>query len=329
MSLHSYTLWAEGGGPGKTTLAASLSKAHERADRDVLLFDFDGQKGSITHWFDLLDKTETDNGDSIVEFLCDAAQSDFDDLIQTVEGIDIVPGGGHWRNVDDAINYYTDDSPDFGGTAAGGESDSGVNKATLFRQLIRREELYEDYDVLVVDAPKDIETPTVNALCGTQNVVIPFPVTPKSNINLDGLLENLISLERANDLNIGIVGVVPNKARKDERVYKKQFKLLEERLATYNEEYDRPVPISPISIGNRGALFEGAWSEQVTPFKFNEDQVGIRNRERTRDTQTLRDIIQLEKWILYRISNGEIDEVADDHRELRIPTAGGESYIDQ
>jgi chromosome partitioning protein len=306
--MYSYTPYNEGGGDGKTTLAANLSVAHARNGNDVLVVDLDGQKGGLSSHFGLLQEDETQNGDTIIDFLCKEHEDSLDDLIRTREGVDIIPSTRQLRDFNAAIEYFGMNNPEL-----------KKNKQKLLRQLVVRENLHQRYDFLIVDVPKEVELPTQNALYATRNILIPMMVSRKSNLNLEGVVENVLSMEREHDIEIGFIGVVPNDTNDRLKYYKKEIKRLRTRLDTFEQEANKTVPIAPHNISERDALFEGAWSEEESAFKFFEE---TKDRQDSRSERTLNKIQRLEKWIRYQLSGGDEGEIPNGDTDNRLLTEG-------
>lgn len=299
--MYSYTVWTEGGGEGKTVLAAGLAKAHVEQGYDVLAVDMDGQKGGLSSWYGLLNKDKTPNGDSIVEFLADAAEDDFEDLIQTVEGIDFVPSSRRLRDLDTAIYRI------------GGPRQQEVPDQQL-RRLIEQEELYNDYDVMIIDVPKEVHESTKNALYATRNVLVPIKLGPKGEFSVDGIVENLHSYELRKQIEIGVIGMVANDVNMQLRETQVSLANLKRRLEQYEEQADRKVPLVPIVFGHRESLFKEAWREQVSPQKyFNEH----RDRQRDREKETIESFTKLSEYVLYQLSAGEEGSIPEPHKLIQ------------
>ena len=85
-----YTTYSEAGGVGKTTTAANLAVAHARAGLNPLVVPLDPQDGDLSRLFDV-DEHRTDSVDNLVRHMIRRPSGDFDDLLKTVEGVDIIP----------------------------------------------------------------------------------------------------------------------------------------------------------------------------------------------------------------------------------------------
>jgi len=86
-----YTVYSEAGGVGKTSLASNLAVAHARAGLNVLVVPLDPQDGNLSRLFGVDEDRTNSKADSLVRHLVKSPGGPFDDLIQSVEGIDIIP----------------------------------------------------------------------------------------------------------------------------------------------------------------------------------------------------------------------------------------------
>ena len=85
-----YSTHSEAGGVGKTTTAANLAVAHARAGLNPLVVPLDPQDGDLSRLFGV-DSQRTESADNLVRHIVRRPKGNFDDLVQTVEGVDIVP----------------------------------------------------------------------------------------------------------------------------------------------------------------------------------------------------------------------------------------------
>lgn len=293
--MYSLTVWTEGGGIGKTTITTSLAREFADAGLNTLVFDFDGQKGGLTANFGLLDSRETSSGDTVVDFLADNASDPFEELIQTREGVDIVPNHRLVRDLENEIKLR------------GGPRQREVPDEQL-RRFIEEEELYKDYDILLVDVPKKVESAnTRNALFATRNVLIPMELDFKSQVGVDGIIETLHRYEERKQIDVGVLGVVFNKVRANRTETKQSRAELEQHRKAYREKAGRTVPVSPIAIGNREALVKESMRSGRSLQQCIEDD----ERPADRNIQTRKKLPKLADWVLYQVSGGEDGEVPE------------------
>lgn len=89
-SMLAYSTYSEAGGVGKTTSAANLAVAHARAGLKPLVVPLDPQDGDLSRLFGV-DDQRTEPVDNLVRHLIRRPKGDLNDLIRTVEGVDIIP----------------------------------------------------------------------------------------------------------------------------------------------------------------------------------------------------------------------------------------------
>jgi chromosome partitioning protein len=293
--MYSYCLWTEGGGQGKTTIASGLVKAHVENGHRTLAVDLDGQKGGLSACYGLLNEEKTPNGETIVDFLADKAKDDLDELIRTREGIDFIPSTRQLRDLNEALYRI------------GGPRQKEVPDEQL-RRIIEEYDLYKKYDVMVIDVPGGIDSVTTkNGLFAGRNVLVPTELNPKGVLSVDGLVENLYAYEQRKALEIGIVGLLPNEVNEQRNVVKKYRNEMQDRLDRYEEEAGRSIQLIPFNIGQRGALFEGAWDLESSPFRYHE----LDDRQPERNAQTLETLSALSDYVMYQLSNGQEGSLPD------------------
>lgn len=305
--MYSFTVWSEGGGHGKSTISGGLAKGLERLDLDVLLVDLDGQKGCVSALYGLLNDTETEQGNSLIEFLADTADEDIRNLIKTKNGVDVLPSTPKLRDADQAIYKL------------GGPRQQEVPDEQL-RRIIKESELYKDYDVMVVDVPKDINTATKNGLFATRNVLMPAKPAEKGKLSLDGFIENLHQYQRRKRLDdFGIVALVLNKVSDSLNISDEYRALLDDRREVYAEEAGFEFPLCPIEIRYLEALIEGAWAAHTDPFTF---YLNEKERQYDTDREVLHRFDLLAEYVLYHLSGGEQGRIPTEEEIESRPTHG-------
>lgn len=293
--MYSFTVWTEGGGIGKTTITTTLAREFADAGLDTLVFDLDGQKGSLTANFGLLDHRESPHGDTVVDFLADAAEGPFEDLVQTREGVDIVPNHRHLRDLETEIKLR------------GGPRQKEVPDEQL-RRFVKDQELYKDYDMMIVDVPKKVESVnTRNALWATRNVLIPMELDYKSQLGVDGIIETLHRYEQRKDVEVGVLGVVFNKVLSNRSEVRESRAEFEKHRETYVEQTKWNVPVAPIAIGQREALVKESMrsGQSIQQCIENDDRPADRN------LKTREKLPDLAQWVLYQVSQGEEGYIPD------------------
>jgi len=264
-----YTPYSEGGGVGKTTLSANLAKAHADHGHDVLVIDLDTQRGSISHLLGVDDDRGDPDVDTIAHHIVDRPKGEFEGLIRTAEGIDIIPNHDSLSELRDWLNkageYMATTKPD----------DWEFPRHAQLRRVLKENAVNEDYDVVIVDPPA-MESPHLyNAIDATRSLVIPLELTGKGDQSVEGLEELVAGLEAEVDAEVGVLAIVPN---------------------GYNDTSDQSDYLDnaveagydvPVTIRKRGSLFEGCWKQQCTAFTYVDEH---RSRKREHEMETLEKI---------------------------------------
>lgn len=258
-----YTVYSEAGGVGKTTLAANLAKSEVRAGRDVLVIDLDTQEASLSHLLDVGDDRSNEEADSLLRHMIDRPRGDFENLIKTSEGIDIVPSHNILEYASKHLRRREEEAADFG-------ESWNPNKQLL--RVLREAGVHEQYDTLIVDPPATADIKLHNAIHATRHLVIPFEPSGKGYESVQGLDQLVGGLEEQLGIEVGVLAVVPNR-------YKGMND--QDRFLTELEEDGWE---SPIRLRERSSLLEGCWAEQCTAFRYIEEH---RDRERDHELETL------------------------------------------
>lgn len=286
----SYTVWSEAGGIGKTTHSVNLAAAHARNDQSVLAIDMDPQDGGLTHHFGAEGQRKDPDVDNLVRHLVERPKGEFDDLVHTVEnGIDLVP----------SHNMLSDLEQNLSRAAKMEESMNDANyrwpKEKQLRRVLGDADVPSKYGVVIVDPPATVGQHLYNAVYATSNLLIPAELSPKGKQSVDGLRDVVDGIEETlGDLEIGVLGVVPNKVSDTnlQQVY-------EDRLA------DQDLPVAPVSIRERGSMLSAAWENQVSVFRLAEDEEyrDLRDYER----QTLDKFDGLAAFITRQFESPEVE----------------------
>ncbi|MDQ2052695.1 ParA family protein [Natronolimnohabitans sp. A-GB9] len=248
-----YAIWSEAGGVGKTTLAANLARAHANLDQDVLAIDMDPQDGGLTNHFGLDDKKADSDADNLVLHMIDRARGEFDDLIRSSEGIDLIPSHNNLGNLTDLLSKAKDLEEQ--------TSDVEFEEEKQLRRVLVDGDVPSKYDVLIIDPPASQGQHLYNAVYATSNLLIPFEPSPKGERSVQGLRDVVSGLEsELGDIDVGVLGTVPNKV-KGTNINQKYLDALEEE----------DLPIAPVSIGERGSMLGDAWDNQVSIYELAEN----------------------------------------------------------
>lgn len=251
-----YTVWSEAGGVGKTTFTATLARAHTNRGQKVLAIDMDPQDGGLTHHFGLDDHKSDAEADNLVLHMIGRPRGEFDDLIRTSEGIDVIPSHNTLGNLTDllskAAELEEDTHPD---------PDYTFEKETQLRRVLVDADVPSTYDTIIIDPPASEGQHLYNAVYATSNLLIPFEPSPKGERSIQGLRNVVNGLEtELGNIDVGVIGTVPNKL-KGTNINQKYLDALE----------DESLPIAPVSIGERGSMLGDAWDNQVSIYELAEN----------------------------------------------------------
>ncbi|GAA5053191.1 ParA family protein [Haladaptatus pallidirubidus] len=254
-----YSTYSEAGGVGKTTTAANLAVAHARAGLKPLVVPLDPQDGDLSRLFDI-DDQRTEAVDNIVRHMIRRPKGNFDDLIRTVDAVDIIPEHNMLSDLAEYLQREKDQAE------AMGEA-FGMHAQLL--RVLREAGVPDEYDVLICDPPATEGPHLYNAIHATRSLVIPVEPTAKGRAAVEGLESLVTGLENQLDVKVGVLGALPI-GFKDTR---DQRKILDG--ITY------PVPEI---IGERASLMEGCWMQQCSAFTYVREH---RNRYRDYELETL------------------------------------------
>lgn len=266
-----YTVFGEAGGPGKTTLSASLAAAHARRDRDVLVIDLDPQDASLTYLFDAETPRDDSAPDHLVRHMVGRPDGPFDDLVETVDhGIDLIPANDALAKLDDLLDKRAEMADDMG---------DDFDKHTQLRRVLAEANVPDKYDVVIVDPAATEGAGVYNGIGATASLVVPVEATAKGRQSIEGLEALAAGLEDELGVELGVLAVVPNKVD-----------LRSGTQRRYLEEIEAVDYPTPVTIPIRGALFDGAWEHQCSPWTFVEE---YRDRIPEREAETLETIDDL------------------------------------
>jgi len=266
-----YTTYSEAGGVGKTTFSANLAVADAQTGRDVLVIDLDPQDASLSYLLDVDHDRDNPDADSLTRHLIDRPRDNFEDLIQTSEGVDIIPAHNTLERFSEFLQRRQREAEDFG---------ERFNPNVQLLRVLREAGVHESYDTLIIDPPATADVKLYNAVHATRNLVVPFEPSGKGEKSREGLAQVVAGLENTLDINCGVLAVVPNgyKDTRDQR-----------RAVESITEYETPV-----TFRERSSLLEGCWREQCSAFQYVEEH---RNRERDYEQDTLKRFRELAAFL--------------------------------
>ncbi|WP_137287807.1 ParA family protein [Halorussus salinisoli] len=262
----SYTVWSEAGGVGKTTHSVNLAAAHARRGQDVLVIDMDPQDGGLTHHFGAEDYRADPEVDNLVRHLVERPKGDFDDLVRRVEdGIDLVPSHNMLESLERNLSRAGKMEEDMH------DANYRWPKEKQLRRVLADADVPSKYDVVIVDPPATVGQHIYNAVYATSNLLIPVELSPKGKQSVDGLRDVVDGIEETlGDIEVGVLGVVPNKVSDTNLQQEYEQKLDEQDL-----------PVAPVSIRERGSMLSTAWENQVSVFRLadSDDYRDLRDYE--------------------------------------------------
>ena len=254
-----YSTYSEAGGVGKTTTAANLAVAHARAGLNPLIVPLDPQDGDLSRLFGV-DEQRTEPVDNLVRHMIRRPKGDFDDLIQTVEGVDIIPEHNMFSDLAEYLQREKDQAEAMG---------EAFGMHTQLLRVLREAGVPDEYDVLICDPPATEGPHLYNAIHATRSLVIPAEPSAKGRAAVHGLESLVAGLQDQLDVEVGVLAAVPIgfKDTRDQR--------------TILEEIDYPIPEV---IGERASLMEGCWMQQCSAFTYIREH---RDRRRDYELKTL------------------------------------------
>lgn len=302
-------VYSESGGTYKTTMTANIAVALERMGQNTLVMDLDPQEGNLTSLFDVGDHRGDPNADNLVKHILDMPDGDFYDLIEsTTEGVDIIPShdmlSDFTSNLEQKISYE-----------AGMKN---INREEypryelLYELLWNKQQLHEEYDVILIDPNARAEDLLYNAIFALRTLIAPVKPAGKGNLSLEGLDELVGNMESQLDIEIGLSCVVPSGVGQTNahRQYQQQF-VNTEAFAT------------PVTIGNRESLMDAMWEAKGSAFKvveerwktFEKDGQMVsepgQRRVRDRESATLQKLYELAYFIATETFDVEVDSVLE------------------
>lgn len=264
-----YSTYSEAGGVGKTTIAANLAIAHARAGLKPLVVPLDPQDGDLSRLFGV-DENRTESVDNLVRHMIRRPKGKFQDLIQTVEGVDIVPEHNMLSDLAEYLQREKDQAE------AMGEA-FGMHAQLL--RVLREAGVPDEYDVLICDPPATEGPHLYNAIHATRSLVIPIEPSAKGRAAVEGLESLVTGLENQLDVEVGVLAAVPI-GFKDTR---------DQRAILEDIEYSTPEV-----IGERASLMEGCWMQQCSAFRYIRE---FRDRQREYELGTLAQFDRIARYL--------------------------------
>lgn len=254
-----YSTYSEAGGVGKTTAAANLAVAHARAGLKPLVVPLDPQDGDFSRLMDV-DGNRTESVDTLVRHMVGRPEGDFDGLVRSVEGVDVVSEHNVLSNLPDHLKSAKERAE---------ERDETFEMHAQLLRVLREAGVPDTYDVLICDPPATEGLHLYNAIYATRSLVIPIEPSAKGRASVRGLESLVGGLQEELDVDVGVLAALPMgfKDTRDQR--------------TVLENIDYPMPEV---IGERTSLMEGCWLEHCSAFQYVAEH---RSRKRDYEIETL------------------------------------------
>ncbi|AEH39333.1 ParA family protein [Halopiger xanaduensis] len=266
----SYTVYSEAGGVGKSSLTANLAVAHARADLDVLVVPLDPQDGDLSRLFGVDDDRANSDADNIVRHIVRSPKGSLADLVQTAEGVDIVPEHNMLSDLSSHLQREQRKAEDLG---------DSYNIYAQLQRVLRDADIAEEYDVLICDPPATESDHLYNAIYATRNLVIPVEPSAKGRASVEGLEQLATNFGDQLNIEIGVLAAVPN-----------GFKHTNDQEELI-DEIDLPTPEV---IGDRTSMMEGCWKQQCSAFEYVREH---RARIRDHEVETLAQFDQIARYL--------------------------------
>jgi len=264
-----YSTYSEAGGVGKTTTAANLAVAHARAGLKPLVVPLDPQDGDLSRLFGV-DDQRTESVDNIVRHMIRRPKGEFDDLVRSVEGVDIVPEHNMLSDMAEYLQREKDQAE------AMGEA-FGMHAQLL--RVLREAGVPDTYDVLICDPPATEGPHLYNSIHATRSLVIPVEPSAKGRAAVKGLESLVAGLEDQLDVEVGVMAAIPIGVKNT----RDQQAILDEIQYTI-----------PEIIGERASLMEGCWMKQCSAFRYVRDH---RDRRRDYEIETLAQFDRIARYL--------------------------------
>jgi cellulose biosynthesis protein BcsQ len=253
-------VYSEAGGVGKTTLAANTAVAHARGGLDVLVIPLDPQDGNLSRLFGVDDARKDSGVDSLVRHMVNSPGGPFNELIRTVEGIDIIPEHNTLADLPDHLAREQAKAEELG---------DSYNIYAQLRRVLENENIPNQYDVIITDPPATESDHLYNAIYATRNVLIPVEPSWKGQASINGLEEMVTNFADELSIDVGTLGAVP----------------LGYKETNDQVEMVSNIPVDvPEMIGERASLMEGCWKQQCSAFAYVREH---RSKRREYEVDTL------------------------------------------
>lgn len=269
-----YTVYSESGGVGKTTLSANLARSHAENGHRVLVADLDPQDGSLSHLLGVDDHRADGDADTLVHHMIDHPKGDFTNLLKQTEGIDVLPSHNRLEDLSELLDRAAQNAE------ALGES---FSKYGRLRYVLAKNDIPEDYDIIIVDPPATAGPHLYNAIDATRSLAIPVEPTGKGSESISGLESVVAGIESTLDINVGVLSAIVNR-----------YEGTNDQKDIHADVDDLPYP-NPVTLRKRSSLFEKCWNIKGSAFSVEEHPDGRELRDY--EKETLNQISELAEFL--------------------------------
>lgn len=285
-----YTVYSESGGVGKTTTASNLAHAHAQNGYRTLVIDLDPQEASISYIFGVDDDRDDGHADNLVRHLIGRGKDSFEGLIREdtgIENLDVIPAHNMLSGLDNSMLRAKETEEQMHP-----DDDFEWVREQRLDQLLRENEIPEQYDAIICDPQASEGQGLYNAVYVTRTVLLPVELSGKGALSIDGLESLVDGLETELEIDVGVLGVLPV-GYADTTGQSRHLKELQEDL-----EYEVPA-----IFRERESLMQEMWDARATAYEVVEE--AYKNGEEGQRRVPDREHETLEKY----------DELAEDIQE--------------
>jgi chromosome partitioning protein len=189
------------GGTGKTTTAINLSSGLVESGKKVLLLGMDIQ-GDLSYALNIIEFKK-----SISDVLMDDVL--IKDIVVSKEGVDVVPSDMNLADVEFTISNV---------------------EGNYFLLKEKLQEIKGQYDYVIIDCSPSLSVLTVNALCASDQIIIPLQLTVMGINGLELMLKTVEDVKKALNPALKVMGVLPVMVDSRKNLTNEIFEYLREKF---------------------------------------------------------------------------------------------------